>query len=234
MIVGLDEVRPGSYDFIDLGAGRGDSLRFYQTRTGLRGLGVELSVAKVEEALAAELDVVRADLFDLPRRPLVRFVTADNVLEHLPSVAAVEAALALVRVVATEFVVIRHPSFEAVDYLRSLDVRPYWANWHGHRSPVLIRQFEEMFHKLGFASWEIHQVCRIAGSDDPVIVPTTAARDEKLYDAERHGPKPAVRFAEPVYFAVDILAHVTAEPRVHLRYEDDPETSRKRPTLVFS
>ena len=109
-------------DFIDLGASRGNSLLYCQKLFGGRGVGIDVNPRKVEEARAKGLDVVLADArtLELPRG--VRFVSACDFLEHLPDLATAREILAGVARAATDFIFIRHPSFEGEEMLRAAQV----------------------------------------------------------------------------------------------------------------
>jgi hypothetical protein len=203
----------------------------YEQSSGLSGVGIELSAAKVAGARERGRAVVQGDVFELPRRPLVRFVTADNVLEHLRSFGAVEEALCVARDVITDFIYIRHPSFEHEDYLASLGVQQYWCNWRAHHSHVQLADFAEMFERVGFARWTQQPVGRILDSSDPSILPRSAPIDQHEYDPDQHEAKPVVVFDRPVYFAYDIVAYKRLDARVELDYKADPEIDRRKPRL---
>jgi hypothetical protein len=227
----VSEIRRGRFDFIDFGSGDGESLRLYEQSSGMRGVGIELSETKVARARERGLAVVEGDIFELPARPLVRFVTADNMLEHMPSFDAVEKALSVAHGVVRDFVYIRHPSFEDEDYLASLGLRQYWCNWGGHRSHVRIADFADMFERVGFVSWTHQPVGLIVDSSDPSILPASAPINQHDYDATRHGAKPNAVFDRPVHYAFDIVAYKRSGARVHLDYKADPQVDRRKPRL---
>jgi hypothetical protein len=125
----LDDIDWTEVDFIDFGSGIGGSLQSAEKRTGGRGVGIEMRAAKVEIARREGRNVVLGDIFDLPTDLSVRYVTIDNVLEHLPSMDLVEAALHSATRIAGEFVYIRHPSFEDEPYLNARGLKQFWTDW---------------------------------------------------------------------------------------------------------
>lgn len=232
----LAELEPslsrGDFTFIDFGGGFGASLDYYQREFGGRGFAVEIEPHKVDAARAKGRAVVEGSLFDVPRRRLVRYVTADNVLEHLASIEQVEDALGLAVAVADEFVYVRHPSFEDEDYLRSLGVSGTWIHRSGHRAHVRLSDFLAMATRLGIDRVEIHPVGLIPDTSDPEIVPLGTPKNDLTYDASKHGARPAVTFDREVFYAYDILFHLARRPTVRLVYEQDPITTRARPFLA--
>src|SRR5204862_43767 len=96
-------------------------------------LGIEQNQGKVARAQEQGLPVYQADFMQLDPRafPSVKVVVFDNVLEHLPSLDAVEAAFALACTIASHVVHVRHPSFEHEEYLATLGLKQYWTDWPG-------------------------------------------------------------------------------------------------------
>jgi hypothetical protein len=188
-------------DFIDLGASRGNSLLYCQKLFGGRGVGIDVNPRKVEEARAKGLDVVLADArtLELPRG--VRFVSACDFLEHLPDLATAREILAGVARAATDFIFIRHPSFEGEEMLRAHGLRQYWHNWSGHPNHMRVSDFCEAFADLGLNRYAICYRERIEHSSHPSIIPLGARRNSGRYEPELHGPKPDVDLPEPVFRA---------------------------------
>src|SRR5262245_1022056 len=110
-------------DLLDLGAGAGRRIRAEAKQFACRHpIGIDRNERKVARAQANGLPVYRADFTELDPNafPAARVVVFDNVLEHLPSVAAVEVAFGRACDLASDVVYVRHPSFEDQDYLASL------------------------------------------------------------------------------------------------------------------
>ena len=194
------------YDFIDLGCGRGGSMNFCAKRFGAKGgLGVDLSVEKVREARAAGYDVIVADALSIPPGVSVRFVSMLDFLEHLPNLSMVEQVLAASARVATDFLFIRHPSFEGEAYLRTLGLRQYWWHWSGHTAHIHVSDYCAMFEKLGLAQYFIRYREPILDSAHESILNTDARINQGKFDPSVHSAKPFVEFSEPVWRAQDIF-----------------------------
>lgn len=223
-----------SFDFVDFGSGTGESLLHYERASGCRGAGIEIRATKVEEAQAQGRAVFLGSIFDLPPTVRARFVTADNVLEHLPTLADVERALAMAKEIASDFFLVRHPAFDDEDYLASFDLRPYWCNWHGHPSHVRLSDFAAMAARVGVSSWTVQPVGRILTTADDALIPLSAPIDQQRYDPAIHEPKrDEVELERAVYSAYDIVFHFSPAPLVQLRYVVPPETSMLKPRLTL-
>jgi hypothetical protein len=106
--------------------------------------------------------------------------------------------------VATDFIFIRHPSFEGEAMLRSLGLRQYWHNWSGHPNHMRVSDFCEALDALGLHRYAIHYLGRVEDSSDPTILPLGTPRNSHAYDPEVHPPKPALVLPEPVWRAQHI------------------------------
>jgi len=96
--------------------------------------GVEINRAKVRTgAQAAGRPCTRPYFTQLDPQsfPAVKVVVFDNVLEHLPSLDAVETSFDRACAMGVARSLLRHPSFEDEDYLRSLELKHYWTDWPG-------------------------------------------------------------------------------------------------------
>ncbi len=74
-----------NFDFIGFGASKGESLSWASSTFGGRGIGVDISPAKIERLTAAGHAgfVAHAASLDLPDGSF-RYATTMNFLEHLP------------------------------------------------------------------------------------------------------------------------------------------------------
>lgn len=223
----MDDVDWADFDFLDMGSGIGGSLVEAERLIGGRGIGIETNPSKVVEARAKGLAVVEGDMFSVPDSVRLRYVVLNNVLEHLPDLETVRAALSKASRVAEEFVYIRHPSFEDEAYLAELRLKQYWNDWHGHPSHILLSDFMRMFADMDLCGYVFQPVRKADDSEDPTILPVEAPRDQHEYEPT-HGPKPYVEFDKPVYEAFDIVA-LTAPGRVELRYRSHPDESLAQP-----
>ena len=234
-------------DLLDLGAGTGRRLRAEAKQFASKHpIGIDRNARKVARAQEGGLPVYCADFTELDRAafPNVRVVVFDNVLEHLPSLPAVEIAFGRACEIASDVVYVRHPSFEDEDYLASLGLKQYWTDWpETHTAKVRLDEFRAMAEQRGIDRMEVRGVKRAHNSDDPTLLPLAAPpsqhkhADERteygLYDAAVHGAKPSVVFDRPVYFAFDVFFLVGANPP-SIRYDDDPEDALARPFVRWN
>lgn len=217
----LADVDLDDYDFLDFGAGHGNSLRRCKELFGGRGLGIDIDRKKIAHAQEHGIEVVYGDITSLPRRKLVTYVCMDNFLEHLPNFDVVRQMLEVATAVATDFLYIRHPSFEDEAYLAAIGLKQYWHDWTGHPSHVLLSDFCAMLKQLGARPFDMEFANPTFDSSDPSILPFSAPPDQHEYDEQLHGSKPQVAFARPVYRQLRLTAHLnlqtTAPSRSHHR-----------------
>lgn len=209
--ISLDAVEWSDYDFIDFGSSSGGSLEHCKRRFGAhRGMGIDTDPTKADIARGNGLAVVLADATQLEVDKSVRFASMLDFLEHLPDLAAVEAAILAATRAATDFVYIKHPSFEGQPYLGSLDLAQYWWQWTGHRCHITVADFHAMFARLGLTDYIVRYEQQITDSDHPSIVPADGPRNSHEYDPASHPPKPYVRFSEPVWRLQEIFIALRA------------------------
>lgn len=226
------------YDFLDLGAGTGNqSLASARKRIGGHGLGIDNNPDKVEKAVAYGNNVVLGSALDISQiAGKVSFVVCDNFLEHLPSFHDVDAVLGQAAAVATDFIYIRHPSFEETAYLAELGLKTFWSDWKAHPSMLGLADITAMLRGHGVYTTKIVPVMRIADSADSTILPWDAPPGQHHYRPE-HGrkPNPPVVFDRDVFYAFDIVALKpdTTMEMPHLSYKDRLNTE-KRPTFHAS
>ncbi len=243
----LDRSLCATAELLDLGAGRGKRLLDEARRFGVHHpLGIEVNPAKVAQAQAAGLPVYEADFTQLDPQafPAVKVVLFDNVLEHLPSLAAVEEVFDRACAIASHAVYIRHPSFEHDEYLSSLKLKQYWNDWPGvHTAPVRLDEFVAMAARNGVYDFTVRPLKRALDSYDPTILPASAPSNQRkpaqargeygLYDESIHGPKPLVEFDRPVYFAFDVFFFLRSDAPT-VRYSVDTDDVVARPFLMWS
>lgn len=207
----FDTVNWADYDFLDFGCSEGGSIRFCQKRfSAQRGLGVDLNPAKIELARAAGVDAVIADATKLPKSACVRFVAMMDFLEHLPNLEMVGTAIAAAAAVATDFLFIRHPSFEGEAYLSALGLRQYWWHWSGHTSHIHVSDYCTIFEQLGLRQYVIKYRDPVLDSSHPSVLTSDMPINQGGYDPELHASKPFVTFDEPVWRAQDIFVALRA------------------------
>jgi len=200
----------GEFAFVDAGCSAGGSLAFCERvfRKG-RGIGFDISPDKIARAGEAGHVVCQADLatVDLPSRS-VHFVSLLDFLEHLPQLALARDILANMARVARDFLFIRHPNFEDLEYLKTLGLKLDWTDWHGHPNMMTLADFEQLTRELGLPAPTIIAQKPIGDSSHPSIVPLSAPRDTVGYDPALHGPKPTIRFDRPVYSQFDLFVRL--------------------------
>lgn len=203
----IEHLAAGEFDFIDLGCGVGGSTGYCARRFAVgRPLGIEIDAADVAEARSAGYVVAHADvaLTSVPDG-CVRFVSAMDFLEHLADAETSCEVLERFAGAAREFVFIRHPSFEDIDYLAGLGLKLCWTDWTDHPTMMRIEDYERLFARLGWTEYAIVPRLLIPDSASDQIVPLSAPRDVQVYDEGAHGPKAFVRFDRPVFTQFDIF-----------------------------
>jgi hypothetical protein len=198
------------YDFIDLGCSSGGSLRYCRDRMHVRGgVGVDIDPEKVAHARSAGLDAAVGDATDLRIEDRVRFVSMMDFLEHLPGIDTVAAVLQSAARAATDFLFIRHPSFEGEEYLAELGLRQYWWDWSGHKAHIQVADYCRIFDRLGLQH-TIRYLGPVTDSSHDSIHAIDAIdphgwSNQGRHDPSLHPPKPYVRFARPLWRSQEIL-----------------------------
>jgi hypothetical protein len=207
----LGGVEWSAFDFIDLGCSLGGSLSYCARRMHVRpGIGIDKDPRKVAGARAAGHEAVVGDATDLRLRGVVRFVSMMDFLEHLPDLDTVRAVIAAAAAAATDFLFIRHPSFEEEEATCALGLRQYWWNWTTHTAHVRCSDYRAIFADLGLHKYTIHHRGEVHDSGDASVHPIDALDplgwfNQGAYDDAVHPPKPSIRFAAPLRRAQDIL-----------------------------
>jgi SAM-dependent methyltransferase len=205
----IDALRTGRYRFLDAGCGDGGSTDQLTRRFGRSpGLGVDWYPEAVRNARAAGFDAMFCNLLDpdleLPEG-CVEYAAAMDVLEHLPSPQDAVAVLRKLANAARDFLMIRHPSFDDIDYLAQFGLKLNWTDWTCHPNPMKIDDFRRIFKALGWRDYTIVPHMNYADSSHASVLPLQAPTDTLKYDPALHGAKPAVTFDRPVYGKFDIF-----------------------------
>jgi hypothetical protein len=207
----LECVDWSTFDFIDLGCSLGGSLSHCARRMNVRrGIGIDNDPLKVAGAREAGHEAVLGDATDLRLHSVVSFVSMMDFLEHLPDLETVRAVIAAAAAAATDFLFIRHPSFEEEEATCEMGLRQYWWNWTNHTAHVRCSDYRAIFADLGLHRYTIHHRGEVNDSDDASVHPIDAIDpagwfNQGAYDAAVHPPKPSIRFAAPLRRAQDIL-----------------------------
>ncbi|GEM_PF-1291545 len=199
-----------AFDFIDLGASEGGSIRFAQERLGGgRALAIDIDPHKVARIRAAGLDCIQGDATALRLPPgSVRFAVLSHFLEHLPDRDAVRRAIVSAAEVATDFLFIRGPCFDADDYLAGLGLKFFYSDWVGHRCHLTSGDLVDSLHGAGLHHYKLLLVGPTANAQDPFLHPLSSPPDQHKYDPTRHAKKPAVEFGRPVFKGIVVFVRL--------------------------
>lgn len=195
-------------DGVDLGCGIGGSIEWAMHRFGgNRYLGFDSDAFDVKEArwhgFNAELADITHNKFIIPE---CRFITSLHTLEHLKDEDAIFKLLQKCVNSAKEFVFIKVPFFDEMDYLESLGVRLTWTNWITHTTAVTSAMLIRLLQRL--------QVGGVVGFLDPVentlskeIIPFDSPVDTLYYPDELRDSKismPLVNIYRETYCYINI------------------------------
>ncbi|MCB0336056.1 MAG: class I SAM-dependent methyltransferase, partial [Bdellovibrionales bacterium] len=139
----LARLARGEFEFIDLGCGTGESIGFVAKKFGYQnGVGIDISRRKIAGALENGYRVLLADVTKTPLpKKSVSFTSMMDFLEHLPSLVHAEEVIRASAELSRDFLYIRHPSFEDIDYLKQYGVKLCWTDWHGHTNMMLLSEY---------------------------------------------------------------------------------------------
>ncbi|MGJ3242023.1 MAG: methyltransferase domain-containing protein [Opitutales bacterium] len=212
----LAAMAAGQFDFVDAGTSKGGSLVLCQKRFQCGpGIGFDSDPEKIALARKAGHHVYRCDLLETPLpENSVSFGSMLDFLEHLPDEAMAKQFLVNIARASRDFLVVRHPSFEDIEYLADFDLKIGWTHWSGHKNMMTVADFERVFADLGWTEYAIKPRRQILSSEDPAVVPIHAPINAVHYNDEVHGPKNSVAFDRPVYTGFDIFVALRPfEPR---------------------
>jgi len=189
------------YDFLDFGASYGGSIEFARRRLGgIRGVGVDKNPRKVAAMRRKGYDCILGDITALDLPPAsVRFVVMSHILEHLPDLHAVQQSIACAGRVATDFLFLQGPFFDADNFLRNYGLKFYWSDWRGHPCHLTTQQLREILSRLGLPNYFIMGRRPVSDSSDTALHPLHSPRDQHDYQPGVHPPKPFVQFPQPLY-----------------------------------
>ena len=189
------------HDFLDFGASKGGCIDFALRRLGGRkGLGVDIDPRKVARMKSLGYDCVEADVTDLRLRArAVRFVTMSHMLEHLPDLDAVQRTIGTAARVASDFLFIQGPYFDADEALAARGLKFYWSDWGGHTCHLTSRLLRGVLDALRLRDYLVMARVPVADSHDPAIHPVSSPRDQHDYQPGEHPAKPFVEFSPPAF-----------------------------------
>lgn len=201
------------YDFLDIGSSKGGSIDFARNKLGgKRGLGVDVNADNVKQARSRGYDCLHGDIAGMtfPANS-VRFAVMNHVLEHMPlhkGYKAVECA----KTVATDFIYIRGPYFDADAYLRRRGLKFYWSDWHGHTCHLTTSLLKAVLRGLHLDDFSILGRTPVNDSLDDSIHPLDSPTDQHQYDSREHPPKPSIRFNPPLHREIVCLVRLRDIP----------------------
>jgi SAM-dependent methyltransferase len=199
------------YDFIDLGCSTGGSLQFCVKRfSARRGVGIDLDPRKVGRTREAGYDVLLADAADLGVANVVRFVSMLDFLEHLPDRETAKKIISQAARAATDFIFIRHPSFDGEEFATERGVRQYWWNWRGHPNHLQVSDYCQIFDELALHQYVVKFEGPVFDSEHPSILCNSEPPDQHEFDASIHAPRPVFSFPRPLWRRQTILIALRA------------------------
>jgi len=196
-----DDIVSGEYDFLDLGASKGASLALGTSKLGgTLGVGVDIAPEKVEAARAKGLRCIQGDAtcLDLPVNA-VRFVIMSHFLEHLPNHEVVRSVIRDSARVASDFLFIQGPFYDANDYLDSLGLKLFSSDWSVHTCHLQVSTLTQILHEESLLDFKLFVVQPIVHSDHTHIHPRSSPPNQHAYAPEKHPPKKAVPFTVPIF-----------------------------------
>lgn len=168
----VPECNWSSYGGIDFGPSTGGSIRHCEKRFKSKVIGIERLHSRVARLEKRGIAVVHGDALKLDADKAVRFVSMMNFLEHLRDLQAVEECLRRAARAATDFLFIRHPSFEGEELSQWLGYRQYWWNWTHHPAHVRIADYCAIFERLKLGPYTIQYVEPINHTSHESIIST--------------------------------------------------------------
>lgn len=193
------------FDFLDLGSGTGESITYCEKKLNAQaGLGIDIKESKVESARENGIPTILGNILEMDVPHRFRFVSMMDFLEHLPSKDDSKKMIKRAAEIATDFLFIRHPSFEDLDYLKELGLKVTWYDWKGHTSLMTVADYCLTFAELGIRTYCMNFRKPIEDSSDKFIVPYDAPIDTVAYDSKL-GEKPKIKFPKPLYGQIDIF-----------------------------
>jgi len=213
----IQDLIAGKYAFIDAGCASGASIDHCQRRFGRgRGLGLDWYQGDLNVARNNGFDVALCNLLEQewPER-CVEFVSMVCFLEHLPDKTAAVKLLERAGRSSRDFLFVRHPSFDEIDYLAGFGLKFGWTDWSSHSNMMTTDDFRRIFAVFGWNDYAILPHMGYPDSSHASIVPISAPRDTEVYDEVAHGPKPFVTFDHTIYAKFDIFVRLNPEFSKH-------------------
>lgn len=210
------------YNFIDFGCSKGDSIKeALNNYGGKKGLGIDIDPNKVKQTTDAGFEAIIGDAteFYSNHPKCVEFVTMIHFLEHLPSINLAKKCIESACELATEFVYIRQPYFDADPYLFSQNLKFYWSNWSGHTNQMTSLQFHSILNPL-YLNGKIHEfkiygVRKVQNSLDSTIHSIASPIDQHHFKEEIHPKKVKVEFTFDTYKETLVVISLKSDVKIN-------------------
>lgn len=196
------------YEFLDFGCSDGGSINWAKKffKIDGRGLGIDISSDKVAVARERGFDAEVFDIDELPNKAVVEFVTMMHFLEHLQGFGQAARYVEKACRVASSFVVIRQPFFDADHQLLERGLKCHWSDWTGHTftmsSLQMVRVCNAVVRKGLMSAFLVGGFKKITDSSDLAVVSIDAPKDVTVRDLDGWAEKkigPPKQFDFPVY-----------------------------------
>jgi len=201
-----EKLQLGLIDFIDAGCGTGGSIDYCKKRFGTNvGIGFDLDEVKIDKAQNDGYLVFLQDIlkFDFPEKS-VMFSSMMDFLEHLPNYNSAKQIIQTLGNASRDFLFIRHPNFDDIDYLRQMGLKLTWTDWTGHTNMMTVADYCKLFQELGWDDYRIIPQKRIKNSLEEVIIPLDGPTNINKFSQLEGFEKPEVEFDKPIFYQYDI------------------------------
>jgi hypothetical protein len=173
-------------DFIDIGCGIGGSIDWAKyVFGGEKYLGIDNRYDECQLAEKNGYNVIFADITsDDCILPKCKYITMIHFLEHLKNEEEVFIVLNKALNSVSEFICIKGPSFESVEYLKKLGFKITWTDWIGHPTPVTKDMLFRLLKKCGVneSQIEFKLLMKIEDTSSNEIIPLSSPTDIIVYD----------------------------------------------------
>lgn len=204
-----------SFDFIDVGANKGDSFRFgLEQLGGTKGLALDINpkaVSRLNEAgMPALLRDCRHYRFEGSN---FRFAILSHILEHMDAWHEVSALVSGVARNVRDFVFIRQPFFDEDAYLSTKGIKTVGANLSYHPLHVHSQQYAQLFMALGFQDFAIYGSERLRHSHQSGhLIDSRAPLDTKGWKRDPATKPVRVDFERPVFQELVMVLRLSQQP----------------------
>lgn len=201
-----------NYDFIDVGANKGDSFRFgIEALGGKSGLALDINPDAVAKLRQAGIPALERDCrsFDFGNSSF-RFAIFSHILEHMPSSRDVIQLLMGASRNVTDFIFIRQPFFDEVAYLSTLGIKTVGTNLSYHPMHMSSMQYASLLMTADFYDFAIYGSERLHNSHASAkIIATDSPHGTKGWKRDPATKPPLVTFTKPIYRELAILIRLS-------------------------